>query len=156
MSMQCLKRPITGLFLTGLLLASAANAGDRGTPEEAQALVARAIALYDQSGAEAAFTAIQDLTGGFIDRDLYVFVYGPQRTLVAHGAQPERVGTEVDSLRDEDGVAFGSRMMDEATAEGSWTDYKWRDPVTGQVMKKSSWVVRHDGHVFGAGVYKTD
>ena len=26
----------------------------------------------------------------------------------------------------------------------------------GQVLPKSSWVVRHDGYVFGAGIYKPE
>ena len=28
------------------------------------------------------------------------------------------------------------------------------DPQSGQVLPKSSWIVRHDGYIFGAGIYK--
>jgi signal transduction histidine kinase len=46
--------------------------------------------------------------------------------------------------------------MDQATEDGVWVDYKWFDPVTRDVMPKTSWVVLHDGYIFGAGVYLSD
>ena len=138
----------------GLLMPLSSTAADRGTPEQAKALVAKAIALYDGVGREKAFAAIQDPKQGFVDRDLYVFVFGPKRTIVAHGGNPALIGTTAESLVDEDGVHFGTKFMDETTATGKWIDYKWRDPASGKVLPKSSWVVRHDGHIFGAGIYK--
>jgi hypothetical protein len=30
----------------------------------------------------------------------------------------------------------------------------WVDPVTEEIEQKSSWVVRHDGYIFGVGIYK--
>jgi len=143
------------VIVLGLLLVPAASiAQERATAEQAQALVARAIASYDESGREAAFAAIGDKDGEFVDHDLYIFVYGPGRTIVAHGNNQALVGTVADTLIDVDGVPFGSMFMNDATEEGTWIDYKWHDPVTREDLPKSSWVVRHDGYVFGAGIYK--
>ena len=50
-------------------------------------------------------------------------------------------------------MPFGAALMDGATAEGVWVDYTWYNPVTRELHPKSSWVVRHDDHVFGAGIY---
>ncbi len=141
-------------FVLGLLTPILSTAADRGTAEEAKALVAKAIAMYDREGREKAFAAIQDPKGGFVDRDLYVFVFGPKRTIVAHGSNRALVGTDADSLVGGGGVHFGTKFMDESTATGSWIDYKWHDPASGKVLQKSSWVVRHDGYIFGAGIYK--
>jgi cytochrome c len=141
-------------FALGLSAPILSTAADRGTAEEAKALVAKAIALYDSAGRDKAFAAIQDPKQGFVDRDLYVFVFGPKRTIVAHGGNPALVGTAAESLVDVDGVHFGTRFMDDTSATGNWIDYKWRDPASGKVLPKSSWVVRHDGYVFGAGIYK--
>jgi len=149
---------IRSLALFALLLGMSTpvllRGADRGTAEEAKALVTKAIALYDRAGREKAFASIEDPKQGFVDRDLYIFVFGPKRTIVAHGGNPKLVGTAAESLVDEDGVHFGTRFMDETTATGNWIDYKWRDPASGKVLPKSSWVVRHDGHIFGAGIYK--
>jgi signal transduction histidine kinase len=141
-------------LVLGLLTPILSAAADRGTAKEAKALVAKAVALYDREGREKAFAAFQDPKGGFVDRDLYVFVFGPKRTIVAHGGDSALVGTAAESLVDEDGVHFGTKFMDETTATGNWVDYKWRDPASGKVLAKSSWVVRHDGYIFGAGIYK--
>jgi|SRR5579863_8002198 len=141
-------------LVLGLLTPVLSTAADRGTAEQAKALVAKAIALYDREGCEKAFAAIQDPKGGFVDRDLYVFVFGPKRTIVAHGSNPKLVGTDADSLVGGGGVHFGTKFMDESTTTGSWIDYKWNDPASGKMQPKSSWIVRHDGYIFGAGIYK--
>jgi len=152
--MSLIRRLAAFAFVLGFLAPVLSAAADRGTAEEAKALVAKAIALYDREGREKAFAAIQDPRQGFGDRDLYVFVFGPKRTIVAHGGNTALVGTPAESLVDDDGVHFGTKFMDDTTATGSWIDYKWKDPATGKVLAKSSWVVRHDGYIFGAGIYK--
>lgn len=149
-------RRLPALALAALLLAAPLAAQERGTAEEARALVASAVALYDAEGREAAFAEINDREGSLVDRDLYIFVYGPDRTIVAHGGNVELIGARAADLQDVDGVPFADMFMDEATAEGVWIDYKWSDPSTGEILPKTSWVVLHDGHVFGAGIYKTE
>jgi signal transduction histidine kinase len=148
---------VWALALLGASLLFAASAvvadEDRGTAEEAQALVTNAIAFYDSNGREAAFAAYEDKQGQFVDHDLYIFIYGPGRTIDAHGADTNLNGTPVDTLIDINGKPFGTALMDEATEEGVWVDYTWYNPVTRELHPKSSWVVRHDGYVFGAGIY---
>lgn len=154
MSMRFHTRPAAALALVMMLVPlTVAAAQQRATAEQAQELVARAITLYDRVGRDAAFAAFEDADGDFVDHDLYVFVFGPEHTIVAHGGDPELVGTPTADLVDVDGVRFAERFMAEATPDGVWIGYKWRDPVTGEVLPKSSWVVLHDGYVFGAGIY---
>jgi len=40
-----------------------------------------------------------------------------------------------------------------ATPEGAWVDYFRVNPQSGKDEPKSSWVVLHDGYIFGCGVY---
>jgi cytochrome c len=145
-----------GLLLAVVLVAAGgAGAADHGTPEEAQAMVAAAIAAYDAEGGEALFARINGSPAPeYFDRDLYVFVVGTDGITRAHGAKPELAGTDATTLTDVDGKSFGAAFVAEATPEGAWVDYKWEDPVTGAVEQKSSWVVLHDGLIFGCGVYK--
>ncbi len=144
------------LFAPAWLAAELPPAQERATAGQAVAMVARAIAYYDEHGREATFAAIEDKQGEFVDRDLYIFVYGPGRTIVAHGSNTALVGTVADTLIDVDGVPFGAMFMDQATAEGIWVDYKWHDPVSREVLPKTSWVVLHDGYIFGAGIYQPE
>ena len=139
-----------------LALAAPAAAGDnRGSAEEAQDMVARAIAYYDEMGAEAAVARFNaDPAPEFLDRDLYIFVIGPEGTVVAHGVDSSLLGVALASFVDADGKEFGEEIGLMASAEGAWVDYKWKNPVNGEIEQKSSWIVAHDGHIFGAGVYR--
>jgi signal transduction histidine kinase len=137
-----------------LVLAGAAVAGEtRGTPEEARAMVARAIAAYDTQG-KSAFPAMTTPGTEFRDRDLYVFVAGPDNVTVAHGLDASLIGRDLAQILDSAGKAFGKEIIDKADEKGVWVDYAWRDPLTGKDIQKSSWVVRHDGYIFGCGIYK--
>ncbi len=141
------------VFLVGCALAPVAGAAERGTAEEAKAMVAKAIAAYDEKG-EAVFAEITAPSTAFVDRDLYIFVIGADHLERAHGADASLVGVDVTTLVDVDGKAFGKAFFAEATEQGTWVDYKWKDPMTGEVQPKSSWVVLHDGYIFGCGIYK--
>lgn len=125
----------------------------RATPAEAKALVARAIVLFDKLGPKAAFARINDPNGGFAKWDLYVFVFNPGGVIVAQAQEPSRVGLKARNLYDADGRPYGRMIMNKATAAGAWIPYKRKDPLTGKILSKRSWVVRHASYVFGAGVY---
>jgi hypothetical protein len=131
-----------------------ASAAERGTAEEAQALVEKAIARYKEVGAEKTFAEINAPGGTFVDRDLYVFVIGPSpgHKIIAHGADKSRVGMTLVGEVDVDGKAFGDEMI-AATAEGNWVDYKWMNYTTKKAEPKKSFVKNVDGYVFGAGYY---
>ena len=134
----------------------AAQADDHhGTAEEAQAMVGEAVAYFDEVGAEKAFaTFSDDQASMFRDGDLYVFVFDGDGTIVSHGVDESLIGVDATQLADVDGKKFVQEMLSDASMDGTWVDYKWEDPMTGEIEPKSSWVVLHDGYVFGVGIYK--
>lgn len=143
--------PVT-VFLGLLALATAVDAADRGTAQEARALLDKAIAAYRHDGPQKTFAEISKIKGRFVDRDLYVFVFSPSKKIVAHGANPNLIGTEASALTDVDGKKFGLDFL-RATAAGVWVDYKWENPVTKTVEAKSSFVKKVGGYIFGVGFY---
>ena len=146
------------LMLSLLLIAAPALAEEkkRGTPAQAQAMVARAIALFDREGAKAAFDHITNRpTPEFKHLDLYVFVGKAKNvTIVAHAQTRSLIGTDSTTLIDPNGLNIGRAILDKVKPEGAWVDYGWKDPLTGKVAPKSSWVVLHKGYIFGCGVHK--
>ena len=138
-----------------LILVNTAIMADetRGTAEEAQALVAKAIAAYDAKGT-AAFADMMPPSTEFRDRDLYIFVTGPDNIIVVNGQEASLVGFDLAKTVDSKGKAFGKEMIEKANEQGAWIDYVWRDPLTEKDVQKSSWIVRHDGYIFGCGIYK--
>jgi len=138
-----------------LMAASPAQAQAHGTREQAQAMVAKAIALYDERGKAAFEIMDQGAAGGFRQDDLYIFVIGtgPDARVVAHGLDRGRIGEVVAGLMDSRGKAYGKALLAGATPEGAWVDYFRVNPQSGKDEPKSSWVVLHDGYIFGCGVY---
>lgn len=149
---------ILGLCL--YLLGACAWADEHGTADEAVALVKKVIVYYKANGPDKTWAEINRRDHSmFTSKDLYVFVggVGPNTPTPAHGANPKLVGKVMTDLKDVDDVPF-TRMMHEIanSKEGKgWVDYKWPNPVTKQIEKKSTYVERLDDKYYVAcGIYK--
>jgi cytochrome c len=127
-----------------------------GTADEAKALVDKAAHLIASEGSEKAYATFDDPAGGFVDRDLYVFVLNMQGTILAHGANKGLIGKSVIDLKDPDGKAFVQAEISTAqnNANGGWVDYRWPNPVTKKVEAKSSFVMKVGDVFIGVGIYK--
>ena len=72
--------------------------------------------------------------------------------VVAEGAFPQAVGLQATFLRDADRPLEG--IMDELRKyEGAWVEYAFHNPRTAAYENKRSYLVMHDGYVFGSGYY---
>jgi signal transduction histidine kinase len=152
-------------LLNNLLLATAAFAvvgpviaNERGTPEEATALVKKTIAYYKANGKEKTFAAINSQNPDLRVKDIYIFGSTAKegQPLGAHGANPKMVGKDMGLLKDADGQPFAKKIVEVATSkEGKgWVDYKWPNPVTKAIEPKTTYVERVDDVYFAAGAYK--
>lgn len=145
-------------FIAGLVLATGVFAAERGSPEEAQAMVRKAVALVKASGKEKAFAEFNKLDQGgpFKDRDLYVMVYDKAGVNLAHGANHKLHGKNLIELKDADGKLIVKGLVDTAFvgAGKGWYEYNWPNPVTKAVEAKRTYVERVDDILIGVGVYK--
>jgi signal transduction histidine kinase len=75
---------------------------------------------------------------------------------MAHGGSAAIIGKNMKDLKDADGKLFIQEMMAAAKTKGSgWVDYKWKNPKTGEVLPKSSYVEKLGDNAFiGCGIYK--
>jgi len=146
------------LVAVGLMLTPAAGfaSADKGTADEAKAMVEKAAALLKASGPDKAFEAFNDPANkDFHDRDLYIFVRGMDGNTVAHGANKGMIGHTNLDLKDADGKPYNKEMIDLATSKGSgWVDYRWVNPVSHKIEPKSSFIEKVGDFVVGAGFYK--
>ncbi|MBT5434408.1 MAG: cache domain-containing protein [Alphaproteobacteria bacterium] len=121
--------------------AALSDAQERGTADEAQAMVADAIALYDEAGMVESWKKFNgDPEPEFSDRDRYLFIVADSGEVVVHARDPSQIGRDVTQIVDVDGKYFAQEMVDVADADGEWVDYKWGNPETGYIEFKSSWV----------------
>lgn len=144
------------LSLSLFAMSSTALAADKGTPDEAVAMVKKAVALIKSDGKEKAFAAISDPANTtFHDRDLYIYVYDLNGVALAHGNNPKMVGKPLIGLKDNEGKPMIKEMVELAKTKGSgWVDFKWPNPVTKAVESKAGYVERVDDMLVGSGIYK--
>lgn len=149
------RRLMGAAVMPAIVLAGFSGAALAGPEDEAKAMVARAIALYDEKGDAAFKTFDEGKSGGFVAGDIYIVVQsrGDDGKVLAHAADPSLVGTPLAQIADPTGKKFGIIMSKDAGEAGGWFDYEWPDPTTGKLGHKRSWAVLHRDLVFIAGFY---
>ena len=136
-------------------LAALPRSAGAATEQQAQDMVAKAIALYAEKG-DAALTIFNEgQASGFAEGEVYIVVQsrGPDAKVLAHAANGKLIGMPLSDIADPTGLRFGEMMSAEATAAGSWFEYDWPDPTTGKVARKKAWAVLYQDLVFLAGIY---
>jgi cytochrome c len=124
-----------------------------GTAAEAKAMLEKAVAALKANEAEA-LAKFNGPTGGFRDRDLYVFCFDMTTGKFTAHVRPDLIGTDVHALKI-NGQAVGD-MVFAAAKEGAITtvDYDFPKPGTTQPVPKESYVTRVGNEGCGVGYYK--
>jgi cytochrome c len=135
---------------------SAAAAGsDWATRDEAQAMVRKAVSFVKTEGADKAYAAFTKKSPQFIDRDLYVVVYGLDGKVLAHGANEKLVGKEMIDAQDVDGKLFVKERVELAKTNATfWQDYKFVNPISKKIEPKQMYCERLGDTAVCGGVYK--
>ncbi len=138
--------PMVMLMVTGVAFAS-----DYGTPEEAEAMLQRAVEAVeaDQDAALAAFAAGE---ADFKEKDLYVYCGGPDGNFTAH---PSLVGKSLKELKDKAGNPLGEEIYASATAgEVTEVAYMWPRPGEEEPVEKVAYVTMVNDQICAVGYYK--
>lgn len=126
-----------------LLFALAAHAepaaiSERGTRDEAVALIKRAIEYFKANDPKKAFAEFSDTNGRFVDRDLFVVVFDENGTCLAHGYNPKLVGRNRMDEQYIDGIySVRERVELMKTQSSFWKQYWVPDPLTHKLRMKS-------------------
>ena len=117
-----------------------------------QAFVDEAIRRYKELGLEATVEYYNSPES--VDGEWYVFIADENDVMIAHAAVPANVGMRTEDIRGPDGYPAGKMVVAGAREGGAWVPYAYLHPDTGASESKHSWVVRHDGLIFGSGWYE--
>jgi len=148
-------KKLLSLLAASFLLAGAALAEERATPQDAEELVKTGVAYLKKHGPEKAYKEFQNKNGPFVYKDLYLALYDVSGKCVAHGADPGRVGKSFLDAKDPDGKAFIKERIEIAKAKGKgWQDYKFKNPANGKVEQKTSYFELAGDVILTAGAYK--
>lgn len=137
--------------------AAGVHAQDRGTKDEAKAMVEAAVAHAKKVGPEQAFKDFTDKANkDWHKKDLYVFAYTMEGVNVAHGANEKLIGKNLIELKDPNGKPLIKELRDTAAKAPGWVDYEWPHPETKKNESKASYVQKFANYegFLGVGVYR--
>jgi cytochrome c len=138
----------------GLLCCGALHAAEMATKPEAEAMVQKALKYLKANGKDKTYAEIDKKDGQFVDRDLYLTVYGLDGTVRAHGANAKMIGKNLMEIKDVDGKAFVKERVEMAKKKQPfWQDYKFTNPVSGKIEPKTMYCIPEDDMVVCGGVY---
>jgi signal transduction histidine kinase len=142
------------IMLAALAFCGGVLAADKGTADEAVAMVKKGVAFVKANGKEKAFAEFSNPKGQFVDRDLYVMVYDMEGNNKAHGSNPKLIGKNLLEIKDADGKFIVKGLIEVAQKGKGWFDYKWPNATTKAVEPKSTYVEKVDDILIGVGIYK--
>ncbi len=117
-----------------------------------QEFVQRAINLYDAIGLDA--TVAYYNTPESIDGQWYMFIDSHEDVILALAANQDLVGKHASEAVGPNNYPSGDAIVAIADEDGKWFSYTFPNPSTGGYQAKHSWIVRHDGLLFGSGWYE--
>jgi cytochrome c len=123
-----------------------ATSSTRGTPDEAKAMLQKAVEHYNSVGRKQALADFTGRVAPFFDRDLYVACIDSQLIQSANGGFPNLVGSSIEPI---------SRAAWDAASKNNIgsVSYQWIDPANGQTEPKTFFYEKVGSDVCGVGAY---
>ena len=128
------------------------------SPENAKAMVLKAVEFYRQNGRERFLKEVNNPQGEFHKGDLYAFVYDRKMTWLAHPIYPERVGQNwIDKKDWAGGRCFRREIQEIARSPGhGWVEYEYENFTSKQLDHKTTYFEGVDDLIICAGAYRGD
>jgi signal transduction histidine kinase len=126
------------------------------TEKDAIAMVERGAALIKAKGKSEMMKRLNARDPAFARGALHVDLRDVKTgILLAHPYNPSMVGLDLTDVPDANGRKYRREIIELAAAKGKgWVDYQYKDPATGKVEQKTTYIQLVDGVVLEAGIYK--
>lgn len=142
------------LIILGIFYAVNALAAD-DEKKIAVTMVGDAVKMMKTAGKAKTLAAISDPQGVFVKGEIYVFAYDFNGVIVAHPKNPKLVGKNMLEVPDVDGKFFRKDIVALAKKkETGWVDYKYKNPESGKIEHKTTYVTGADDIAICCGAYK--
>lgn len=126
------------------------------TERDAIAMAERGAAFIKANGKDAMIRKVAAKDPDFIQGSLYVDIRDLKTGIVlAHPVNPSIVGKDLTDVPDASGKKYRREIIDLAAKKGSgWVDYQYKNPATGKLEPKTTYILRVGDVVLEAGIYK--
>ncbi len=148
------------LFTCALAVSLALGAGSASanepTEKDAIAMAEKGAALIKSKGKEEMMKRITAKDPEFVQGSLYVDMRDIKTGIVlAHPINQSIVGKDLTDVPDASGKKYRREIIELAAAKGKgWVDYQYKNPTTGKIEPKTTYILRVNDVVLEAGIYK--
>ena len=151
-----MKRLFTGSLLCLAFAAGSVNAAVEPTEKDAIAMAERGAAFMKAHGKEEMMKKITAKDPDFVQGSLYVDMRDIKTGIVlAHPINPSIVGKDLTDVPDANGKKYRREIIELAQKQGKgWVDYQYKNPTSGKIEPKTTYILRVNDVVLEAGIYK--
>jgi len=137
-------------------LASMNALANEPTEKDAIAMAERGAAVIKAKGKAEMMRLINAKDPSFVQGALYVDLRDVKTGIVlAHPYNPSIVGKDLTDVPDANGKKYRREIIELAAAKGKgWVDYQYKNPTTGKIEPKTTYILLVDDVVLEAGIYK--
>lgn len=139
-----------------LAIAAAPALANSPTEKDAIAMVERGVALVKAKGKEEMMKRISAKDAEYVQGELYMDIRDLKTGIVlAHPYNPSIVGKDLTDVPDANGKKYRREIIELAAAKGKgWVDYQYKNPTSGKIEPKTTFIQRVDDVVLEVGIYK--
>ncbi|GAB3375503.1 cache domain-containing protein [Massilia agri] len=139
-----------------LALAATPALASGPTEKDAIAMVERGAALIKAKGKDEMIRKINAKDADYVQGELYIDMRDLKTGIVlAHPINPSIVGKDLTDVPDANGKKYRREIIELAAAKGKgWVDYQYKNPTSGKIEPKTTYIQRVDDVVLEAGIYK--
>ena len=139
-----------------LAIAAAPALANGPTEKDAIAMVERGVALVKAKGKDEMIKKINAKDAEYVQGELYIDMRDLKTGIVlAHPYNPSIVGKDLTDVPDANGKKYRREIIELAAAKGKgWVDYQYKNPTSGKIEPKTTFIQKVDDVVLEAGIYK--
>jgi len=126
------------------------------TDKDAIAMVEKGAAYIKAHGKDEFIKKIAAKDPEYLQGALYVDIRDINTGIVlAHPINPSIVGKDLTDIPDASGKKYRREIIELAAKKGhGWVDYQYKNPTTGKIEPKTTYVLKVGDVVLEAGIYK--
>jgi len=138
------------------LVASGSAGASEPTEKDAIAMTERGAALIRAKGKEEMRRRISARDPDFVQGSLYIDMRDLYSGIVlAHPINGALVGKDLTDIPDPSGKNYRREIIELAQRSGKgWVAYQYKNPTSGKIEPKNTYILRVDDVVLEAGIYK--
>jgi signal transduction histidine kinase len=149
-----MKRVLSAALI--VLAMASVHATEEPTEKDAIAMTERGAAFIKAHGKDEMMKRIAAKDAEFVQGSLYVDMRDINTGIVlAHPFNPTIVGKDLTDVPDASGKKYRREIIELAARKGKgWVDYMYKNPQTGKIEPKATYILRVGDVVLEAGIYK--